>query len=59
MSATASTSFILIAAAEIGDNSQLVCMTLTARRRAIPILLGAIASFAFLNSLPLKKEGFL
>ncbi|CAC9531293.1 hypothetical protein [uncultured Gammaproteobacteria bacterium] len=51
LSATASTSFLLIAAAEIGDKSQLVCMTLAARHRAMPVLLGAIASFAFLNSL--------
>ncbi len=51
VSATASTSFLLIAAAEIGDKSQLVCMTLATRHRAIPVLLGAIASFAFLNSL--------
>ena len=51
ISATASTSFLLIAVAEIGDKSQLVCMTLAARHRAAPVLLGAIASFAFLNSL--------
>lgn len=51
LSATASTSFLLIAAAEIGDKSQLVCMTLAARHRATPVLLGTIASFAFLNSL--------
>ena len=51
LSATASTSFLLIAAAEIGDKSQLVCMTLAARHRAMPVLLGAIASFALLNSL--------
>lgn len=51
ISATASTSFLLIAAAEIGDKSQLVCMTLAARHRAAPVLLGAITSFAFLNSL--------
>ncbi|MCK5355473.1 MAG: TMEM165/GDT1 family protein [Methyloprofundus sp.] len=51
LSATASTSFLLIAAAEIGDKSQLVCMTLAARHRAAPVLFGAIASFAFLNSL--------
>lgn len=51
LSATASTSFLLIAAAEVGDKSQLVCMTLAARHRATPVLLGAIASFAFLNSL--------
>ncbi len=51
LSVTASTSFLLIAAAEIGDKSQLVCMTLAARHRATPVLLGSIASFAFLNSL--------
>jgi len=51
ISATAVTSFTLIAAAEIGDKSQLVCMTLASRHRALPVLLGAIAAFAFLNTL--------
>ncbi|MDO9424566.1 MAG: TMEM165/GDT1 family protein [Methylobacter sp.] len=51
ISATAATSFVLIAAAEIGDKSQLVCMTLASRHRAMPILLGAISAFAFLNTL--------
>ncbi|MFA5018544.1 MAG: TMEM165/GDT1 family protein [Methylobacter sp.] len=51
ISATAATSFALIAAAEIGDKSQLVCMTLASRHRAMPVLLGAIAAFAFLNTL--------
>jgi putative Ca2+/H+ antiporter (TMEM165/GDT1 family) len=51
LSATAITSFALIAAAEIGDKSQLVCMTLASRHRAMPVLLGAIAAFAFLNTL--------
>ncbi len=51
LSATASTSFILIAAAEIGDKSQLVCMTLAARHRAMPVVFGAILAFAFLNAL--------
>lgn len=51
MSATAATSFALIAAAEIGDKSQLVCMTLASRHRPLPVLLGAVAAFAFLNSL--------
>ncbi|MDD1626964.1 MAG: TMEM165/GDT1 family protein [Methylococcaceae bacterium] len=51
LSATAVTSFALIAAAEIGDKSQLVCMTLASRHRAMPVLLGAIAAFAFLNTL--------
>lgn len=51
MSATAATSFALIAAAEIGDKSQLVCMTLASRHRPLPVLLGAVAAFAFLNTL--------
>ena len=51
ISATAATSFALIAAAEIGDKSQLVCMTLASRHRAMPVMLGAIAAFAFLNTL--------
>ncbi|MGZ5599029.1 MAG: TMEM165/GDT1 family protein [Methylobacter sp.] len=51
ISVTAATSFALIAAAEIGDKSQLVCMTLASRHRAMPVLLGAIAAFAFLNTL--------
>lgn len=49
--AAAGTGFLLIAAAEIGDKSQLVCMTLAARHRALPVLLGAIFAFAFLNTL--------
>lgn len=51
LSATAATSYALIAAAEIGDKSQLVCMTLASRHRALPVMLGAIAAFAFLNTL--------
>ena len=51
LSASAVTSFALIAAAEIGDKSQLVCMTLASRHRAMPVMLGAIAAFAFLNTL--------
>ncbi len=45
------TSYLLIAAAEIGDKSQLVCMVLAARHRALPVIFGAIAAFAFLNML--------
>ncbi|MFZ4702657.1 MAG: TMEM165/GDT1 family protein [Candidatus Methylumidiphilus sp.] len=41
--------FGLIAVAEIGDKSQLVCMTLAARHKALPIVLGATAAFALLN----------
>ena len=50
-SATAASSFALIAAAEIGDKSQLVCMTLAARHRAMPVMLGAVTAFALLNTL--------
>lgn len=42
-------SFSLIGLAEIGDKSQLVCMTLAARYRPWPVLLGAIVAFALLN----------
>lgn len=42
-------SFSLITLAEIGDKSQLVCMTLAARYRPWPVLLGAIVAFALLN----------
>ena len=41
--------FVLIALAEIGDKSQLVCMTLATRHRHWPILLGATAAFVILN----------
>ncbi|MFU8789544.1 MAG: TMEM165/GDT1 family protein [Methylobacter sp.] len=51
ISATTMTSFVLIAAAEIGDKSQLVCMSLASRHRPMPILFGAIAAFALLNTL--------
>jgi len=43
--------FFLIAAAEMGDKSQLVCMTLAARHRPWPVLLGSMVAFAFLNAL--------
>lgn len=51
LSATTLTSYVLIFAAEMGDKSQLVCMTLAARHRAMPVVLGAIAAFALLNTL--------
>ena len=35
----------------MGDKSQLVCMTLAARHRARPVIFGAIAAFALLNTL--------
>jgi putative Ca2+/H+ antiporter (TMEM165/GDT1 family) len=43
--------FTLIALAEVGDKSQLVCMTLAARHRHWPVLLGATAAFFILNAL--------
>ena len=46
-----STSYVLIIAAEMGDKSQLVCMTLAARYRAKPVIFGAITAFALLNTL--------
>ena len=45
------TSFTLIGLAEIGDKSQLVCMTLAARHRHWPVLLGAATAFLVLNTL--------
>ncbi|MCM8613266.1 TMEM165/GDT1 family protein [Accumulibacter sp.] len=51
ISAAAATSFALIAAAEIGDKSQLVCMTLASRHRPLPVMLGALAAFSLLNTL--------
>ena len=43
--------FTLVALAEIGDKSQLVCMTLAARHRHWPVILGATTAFALLNVL--------
>ena len=43
--------FAIIALAEIGDKSQLVCMTLATRHRHWPVLLGATAAFVILNVL--------
>lgn len=51
LATTAGASFSLIAAAEMGDKSQLVCMTLASRHRAFPVIWGAIAAFMFLNTL--------
>lgn len=47
------TAFALIALAEIGDKSQLVCMTVAARHRTShwPVILGAAAAFSVLNAL--------
>ena len=43
--------FLVVAFAEIGDKSQLVCMTLAARHRGLPVVVGATAAFAILNLL--------
>lgn len=48
---TASTAFGLIALAELGDKTQLVCITLAARHPPMPVLLGAALAFALLNGL--------
>jgi putative Ca2+/H+ antiporter (TMEM165/GDT1 family) len=45
---TAST-FALISVAELGDKSQIVCMTLAARHRHWPVLWGAAVAFVALN----------
>ena len=48
---SAGTTLLLISLAEIGDKSQLVCMTLAARHRGLPVVVGAISAFAVLNLL--------
>lgn len=48
---SAGTSFLLVVLAEFGDKSQLVCMTLAARHRGLPVTIGAVAAFALLNLL--------
>ena len=45
------TTFALVAAAEMGDKSQLVCMMLASRHRHSPVLWGSILAFALLNVL--------
>ena len=48
---TTSTAFGLIGLAELGDKTQLVCMTLAARHPPTPVLSGAVLAFAVLNGL--------
>ena len=43
--------YTLVAVAEFGDKSQLVCMTLAARHRHWPVLWGAVLAFALLNAM--------
>jgi len=45
------TSLLLIFAAEIGDKSQLVCMVMAARHRALPVMIGSALAFLVLNTL--------
>ena len=44
-----SAALLLVAVAEIGDKSQLVCMTLASRHRHWPVFWGAVVAFALLN----------
>ncbi len=43
--------FLLVFIAEMGDKSQIVCMSLAAKRRAKPVFFGAILAFMLLNLL--------
>ncbi len=45
------TTFALIFLAELGDKTQLVCMTLAARHRPWPVFWGALLAFILLNIL--------
>lgn len=49
--AVSATTFGLVALAEFGDKSQLVCMTLAARHAHWPIWFGALCAFALLNAM--------
>lgn len=44
-------SYTLIVAAEMGDKSQLVCMTLASKHSARSVMLGAVSAFMLLNTL--------
>lgn len=48
---TAATTFGLVGLAEMGDKTQLVCMTLAARQPGLPVLVGAVLAFVVLNLL--------
>lgn len=50
MWSAAAETLVLIALAEIGDKSQLVCVALGARYRPLPVLLGAAVAYAALNA---------
>ena len=49
--AASATPFGLIFFAELGDKSQIVCMTLAARHRHWPVLSGVVIAFLLLNTL--------
>ncbi|GGI86167.1 UPF0016 family membrane protein [Shewanella gelidii] len=51
--------FGVILLAEIGDKSQLVCMTLASKHRAKTVAIGAITAFALLNILAVTVGGSL
>lgn len=51
--------FILVFLAEMGDKTQLVCMTLAARHKGLPVVLGAILAFSVLNVLAVFLGGSL
>lgn len=46
-----STTFVLVFLAELGDKTQIVCMTLAARHRPWPVFWGALLAFVLLNTL--------
>ncbi|HIJ83966.1 MAG TPA: TMEM165/GDT1 family protein [Magnetococcales bacterium] len=48
---TVGTCFLVIFLAELGDKTQLVCMTLAARFRGLPVFFGAMTAFGILNVL--------
>ncbi|MBF0158901.1 MAG: TMEM165/GDT1 family protein [Magnetococcales bacterium] len=48
---TTTATFLVIFLAELGDKTQLVCMTLAARYQGRPVFLGASLAFVFLNIL--------
>ncbi len=43
--------FLLITAAEMGDKSQIVCMTLAAKHKAKPVFWGSVLAFLLLNAI--------
>lgn len=48
---SAGTAFVVIFLAELGDKTQIVCMTLAARHRPWPVFVGAFLAFILLNVL--------